>query len=113
MPSSLRRAVPDVPLKTLKAGLLRGETALNSIENAGDMVQRALIRSGISQKEAALTMDINEGQLTRQLRGQEHLSWQRLFLLPDKFFLELLIVIAETRGIASVRTQIEFERRVG
>jgi hypothetical protein len=111
MPSSLRRAVPDVPLKTLKVGLAKGETVLNSIESAGDTVQKALIRSGISQKEAALTMDINEGQLTRQLRGQEHLSWQRLFMLPDKFFLELLIILAEHRGIASVRTRIEFERR--
>lgn len=113
MPSSLRRALPAVPLKTLKARLPGGEGALNPIETAGETVQKALVRAGISQKEAALTMDVNEGQLTRQLRGQEHLSWQRLFLLPDKFFRELLIVLAEHRGIASVRTQIEFERRVG
>jgi hypothetical protein len=74
------------------------------------LISQALSRANLSQKEAAITMGISESLLARQLKDIEHLSWQRLFQLPDAFFLELLIVLAETRGIASVKTQIEFER---
>jgi len=77
------------------------------------LIGLALQRANLSQKEAALTMGISESLLARQLKGHEHLSWQRLCQLPDAFFLELLIVLAAHRGIASVRTQIEFERKVG
>jgi hypothetical protein len=77
------------------------------------LISLALSRAGLSQKEAALTMGISESLLARQLKGDEHLSWQRLCSLPDAFFYELLIVLAEWRGIARVQTQIQMERRVG
>jgi len=100
-----------IPLKTLKVGLRPQAGALNSVECAGQLIRTAFARAGISQKEAAITMALNEGQLTRQLQDIEHLSWQRLFRLPDSFFVELLIVIAESRGLAVVRTSIAFRRR--
>ena len=90
---------------TLKASLQKVSSSPSAL------ISTALSRANLSQKEAALTMGISESLLARQLKGDEHLSWQRLFLLPDAFWLELLVVIAETRGIATVRTQIELERR--
>lgn len=58
-------------------------------------------------------MGISESLLARQLHGTEHLSWQRLCLLPDAFWLELLFIVAETRGVARVRRVLEEERKVG
>jgi len=93
----------------------RGHTAKATLQKVSShpsgLVLQALNRASISQKEAALTMGISESLLARQLKGDEHLSWQRMFSLPDAFWLELLIVLAEARGIATVRTQIEFERK--
>ena len=100
-----------VPLKTMKARLPIAGPDLSRIESAGRLVQQALIRSGISQKDAAIQMGVNDGQFARQLAGQEHLSWQRLNRLSDRFFLELLIVLAEDRGIAAVKTLIEIDRK--
>ena len=111
--SKLTAALDGVPRKTLKSELQTGEAALNPIESPGMIVQKALFRAGISQKSAAITMELGEGQFTRQLQGLEHLSWQRLYRLSDGFWLELLILVAETRGVARVRTQIDFERRAG
>lgn len=75
--------------------------------DAGDLISTALSRSRIAQKEAAFVMGISEPLLAAQLQGHKHLSWQRLFRLPDRFFLELLFVIAECRGVATVRRAIE------
>ena len=111
MEASIKDRLSAVPLKTLKVGLVGGEGGLNLVESAGQAVSVALARAGISQKAAALEMDINEGQFTRQLRGQEHLSWQRLFRLSDAFWLELVFVVAEMRGVARVRRTLE--ERVG
>lgn len=111
--SKTTAALDAVPRKTLKSELRSGEATLNPIESPGMVVQKALFRAGISQKAAALTMELGEGQFTRQLQGLEHLSWQRLCRLPDVFWLELMILICETRGVARVRTQIDFERRAG
>ena len=111
MTPTVSKRLADVPLKTLKARLPADEADLKPLEDPGGAIQKALARAGISQKEAALTMAINEGQLTRQLKGQEHLSWQRLFKLPDAFWCELLVVLAEMRGLATVRTQIQWRRR--
>jgi hypothetical protein len=110
--SSLRNGSAAAELQTLSGRTHTAKAVLQKVSSSA-LIGLALSRANLSQKEAACEMGISESLLARQLRGDEHLSWQRLFLLPDKFFLELLIVIAETRGIASVRTQIEFERRVG
>jgi hypothetical protein len=117
--SSVANGSAAAELQSVSGRTHTAKAVLQKVSGASTaLISVALSRANLSQKEAALTMGVSESLLTRQLKGDckpgdEHLSWQRLFLLPDKFFLELLIVIAETRGIASVRTQIEFERRVG
>lgn len=105
-------ALDAVPRKSLKARLPEDGPDLKRIKDAGKLISTALERAGISQKEAAIDMGLSEAQLSMQLDGVpgNHLSWQRLNRLSDVFFLELLIVLAEHRGIARVRTQIEWER---
>ena len=95
------------PRKTLDAARPRGG-ALNSVEDVGAVVVAALDRSDISQKEAALTMGLADAQFTRQLQGKEHLSLRRLWLLPNRFWRELLMLVAERRQVARVSHRIVF-----
>lgn len=110
MNRSVQQRLDGVPLKPLKASLPTSDEALNLLEHgAADAILTALTRAGMSQKEAAITMDISEQQFTRQLRGQEHVSWQRLFRLSDRFWRELVIVLAEMKRIARVRRRLVFD----
>lgn len=110
MDQSIRQRLDGVPLKPLKASVSSSPDALNLLESgAAAAILTALTRAGMSQKEAAITMEISEAQFTRQLRGQEHVSWQRLFTLPDGFWRELLIVLAEAKKLARVRRRVVFD----
>lgn len=111
MSRSIANAAPRAELQSVSGKDGIAKAALQKVSSPSALVSLALNRSALSQKEAAITMGISESLLARQLKGDEHLSWQRLFSLPDRFWLELLIVLAESRGIATVRTQIEFERK--
>lgn len=115
MPANSSARLGDVHPKTVKATLSGSAPHLERIKEAGSLVKTALVRSGVQQKVAASLMGLSDAQLSAQLAGKEgeHLSWQRLQALPDAFFLELLILLAEHRGIARVRMQIELERKVG
>lgn len=112
MPQTIAKSLDGLHLKTAKASLREPEPDLNRLKDAGALIQLALKRAGIQEKTAASLMGISGPQFSAQLAGKEHLSWQRLQRLSDAFFLELLIVLAEHRGIARVRTQIEMERKV-
>lgn len=106
MRRTLPDAIVDLPHKPLKAGLRGASEGLNSVEGAA-LIALAIARSGMSHKEAAIVMGITEAQLSRQLACLEHVSWQRLYRMPDAFWRVLLVVIAERRGVAKVTTQIE------
>jgi plasmid maintenance system antidote protein VapI len=108
MSRSVRDQLDDVPLKPLKVSLPPDTDPLNKIE-PGDYVVLALARAGISQKSAALTMGIPEPQFSRQLKGQEHLSFQRLLKLNDDFWRELWVLLAIRRKLARVRRRVTFE----
>lgn len=106
--STVTDRLDAVERKPLKASL----NPLQKVSSdAGRLVMRALDRAGIAQKEAAATMGISESLLARQLAGTEHLSWQRLSLLPDRFKQELAVALAEASG-ASVETTVIVRRVV-
>lgn len=67
-------------------------------------------RAGIEPKQLAEAMQISVSLLQRGFKNTEHLSWHRLLMGPDAFLLELLMLLAEKRGIATVRRQILVER---
>lgn len=110
MTATVADRLAGVNCQSLKCGPRTGETALQLTEPAARLIALAIDRAGLTVKAAASDMGISESLLARQLRGQEHLSWQRLNLLPDLFFRELLVLIAESRGIATVTTTLEMVR---
>lgn len=113
--SNLAQRLAAVKVQTLKARLPEDGPNLQKVKDAGQFVSVALQLAWMSQKEAAFHMGLQETQLAAQIANKpgNHLSWHRLCLLPDAFFLELLIVIAEARGVARVRLTLEAERRQG
>lgn len=112
--SSVAERLDRVHPKTVKATLPTREPHLERIKEAGQLVKTALSRAGLQQKAAAGLMGLSDAQFSAQLAGKEgeHLSWQRLQALPDAFFFELLILLAESRGIARVKMQLDMERKV-
>lgn len=115
MTTTVANRLDGVHPKTVKAGLSTREPRLDRVKEAGQLVKTALVKAGIQQKAAAGLMGLSDAQFSAQLAGKEgeHLSWHRLQALPDAFFFELLILLAETRGIARVQMQLNLERKVG
>lgn len=112
MGQTVRDQLDGVPRKTLKVGIPTDADTLKPVENPGELIVLALNQIGMSQKEAAIVMGIAEPQLTRQLRGDEHLSWQRLFKLDDAFWRALWVLLAKRRKLARVRQRITFDFEV-
>lgn len=106
-------ALAGIPLKTVKAKLPEDGPDMKRIHEAGRLVRTALSRADISQKEAAIAMGISDSQLSMQLDGSQgnYLSWQRMQLLPQEFFVELLVLLAEERGLAHQERTLVFGRR--
>lgn len=110
MSNSLASRLDGVNCKPLKCPPRTGETFLQLTEASAQLIARALDRAGLTVKAAASDMGISESLLARQLKGMEHLSWQRLNLLPDRFFYELLFLIAEARGLAQEDRTLRMRR---
>jgi hypothetical protein len=59
-------------------------------------VARAIDASMESRKAAALTMgNLDQGQLSENLKGEGHLSARRLGLMPETFFIALIDEVRE------------------
>jgi hypothetical protein len=81
------------------------------------LVGKALGRAGLSQKQAASDLGINESQMSRQLAGVEHLSVWRLHGLPREFFLEWILLLVDfyelsLAGTEQDRRDIEIGRQL-
>jgi hypothetical protein len=79
-----------------------GMTAPTHPKSIGEwrgLVARALGRAGISQKAAAVDLEITPQALSKQLAGAEHLSFWRMHRLPPEFWREVLALICEYHDI--------------
>lgn len=89
------------------------ETALQQLSSAEvrELVTRALERAHITPTEAAKRMGISLSLFLRQLENldNQHVSLQRLFRLPDEFWRELLVLLADRRQLAHVERRIVLE----
>lgn len=68
----------------------RSQPAVNSVE--GQWILPVIAQSidrVMSRKEAAILMGLDEGQLSRQLKGDGHLSVVRLGALGERFWIAL------------------------
>ena len=61
-------------------------------------IRLALGRAGISQKQAAYTMEVDPSFFSRQLAGADHVWLDRLLLLPMTFWTAFLPLLAEPFG---------------
>lgn len=110
MGHSIPDRVADVPLRNAKAELRRGEGPLQKLKaDAGDVLDIARSNARIEPKQMADAMGISHSLVLRGLKSGDHLSFHRLWELPDAFWAELLIAIAKRRRVATVRTLIEFD----
>lgn len=75
------------------------------------LIEDALDRAHLTKDQAARMMGITPSLLGRQLQNldNQHVSMQRLWLLTDLFWRELLVGIVERRKLARVRRRLIFE----
>jgi hypothetical protein len=95
-----------------------GDSPLSRVVTDGDremawlgLVGRALGRCGLSTKAAALTMEVDRPQLSRQLAcvPHHHLSFRKMLRLPADFWVEIIPLICEFHGISVGITKQEAE----
>ncbi len=125
MSRSVRHRLDGIELKPLKHGEASAASARKTVSpdpdvrknlspdrcEHGDLIAKALEQAHITRGQAAGYMGISEGLLSRQIENidNQHLSWQRLFKLPDVFWRELLFLTIERRKLAKIRRRATFE----
>lgn len=109
--SKVTQRLADVPLRNVKAELLRGETPLQKLNpDAGAVLEQARGLVSLEPKAMADVMGISHSLVLRGLKSADHLSFHRLWELPDAFWAELLIAIAKKRHVADVDTTITIRK---
>jgi hypothetical protein len=105
-----REREPEVQF--VKRNPIEAEAARQLLSSeVAELVTRALAAAAITPTQAALHMGISLSLFLRQLQNQDnqHVSLQRLFRLPDAFWRELLVLLAERRKLAQVQRRIVLE----
>lgn len=74
-----------------------GLTALSAMD--WNRFLAALDKARIRLKEAAICMEISEAQLSRQIRGQEHMHVDRVAQLPAAFHQWYALLTLEAIGL--------------
>ncbi len=112
MSSKANSDLGDIPLRNLKAGL---SAPSKSELSAGKVLDLARKASQLEVKQMADTMRISGSLISRGLKDEDNLSFHRLWELNDEFWVELVILIAQARGIAAVKRQVilDMERKAG
>lgn len=98
----------DLPVRTAKAQLFRGEGALHKLnKDAGDVLEIARSHARIEPKQMADTMGQSHSLILRGLKSEDALSFHRLWDLSDDFWAALIVAVAERRQLATVRTTLD------
>lgn len=96
-------SLDGIPLRNVKAALRAGS---KSELTAGKVLDLARKASSLEVKQMADTMRISGSLISRGLKDEDNLSFHRLWELDDSFWIELVILIAQARGIAAVKRQV-------
>lgn len=105
MTATVSDARLDVHLRNAKATL----PAVQKLTNAGAVLNRARAGADLEPKVMAGELGISHSLCLRALKSGE-VSWRRLWELPDAFWAELLIAVAQERSIGAVRTTLDIQR---
>jgi hypothetical protein len=111
--SSVATAVLEAPVRTSKGdpATRRPLQKLKGQPDAGAVINTARANANLEPKQMAGLMGISHSLVLRGLKGEDHLSFHRLWELSDDFWAELLIAIAKKRRVALVRVSIDLDRR--
>jgi hypothetical protein len=110
--------LPPSPLQSDSLAFAPSETPRKSLTEWDEIPAKALGRSGISNKAAALAMGKSESWVSRALRGLEKLGWNDIGTIADPLFYQALCdLIADfydvaVRDNAQARSDAEIGRRV-
>jgi hypothetical protein len=112
--SRRRRSVPPLLSQLEVPGAeVQTEAALQRVSSTdiADLVEKALDASHLTKAFAAGRMGISLSLFVRQLQNidNQHLSLQRLYRLPDAFWVEFWLLVIKRRKLARVRRRVIFE----
>lgn len=118
---SLASKLDTVPVRNLKAGLRKGEGAVQKLNvSGGKVLDQARFLAGVEPKAMAEDTQISESLVHRALKSDDpsngDIGFVRLWhAMGDAFWLELGLLILKTRGSKRVRHlfEIEDDRKVG
>lgn len=109
MGDSMRDRLAQIHLRNVKAELKESESPVQQLKlDAGEVLDSARERIRMEPKQMAEEMDISHSLVLRGLKGVDHLSFHRLWVLSDDFWRELLVVIAKKRRVARVNISLDF-----
>lgn len=98
----------DVPVRTVKAELKRGEGVFQKLNrDAGDVLEQARGTVQLQPKVMADTMGISHSLVCRGLKSEDDLGFHRLWQLSDAFWWELVLAIVAKRQLAKRTTTLE------
>jgi hypothetical protein len=86
------------------------DIALAEVADVETVITLALSRAGLSHKQACACMDgLDPSQWSKQLKGQDkhQVSLQRLFLLPRRFWVELMALLGARLDIVVASEETE------
>lgn len=115
-PSRRRRSVPglldqmEVPGTEVPAGVDDGALPAAVVREVEALVDAGLGGARLTREEATSAfLGISLSLFNRQLRNQDHqhVSLQRLYLLPDAFWRAFVLDLVERRQLATVQRRIE------
>lgn len=110
MPQSVPTDLNRIPLRNAKCVVPEGESPRRNMTPSGALVDTARRRCGLEVKQMADLMGVSESFLLRGFKDQEHISWQRLQLLPPAFHRQFITVQAEDVDGIDVVTEIRVRR---
>lgn len=112
MHKTMADRLPGAPVQNLKTDLKRGEGRVRKLNpDAGDVLDIARESARLEPKQMADVMDLSHSLVLRGLKSADDLGFHRLWELPDRFWAELIVAIAQRRNVATVRTTIELGAR--
>ena len=110
MRNSIAEQLDGLPLRNAKADLREGETQRQVPTPRGALIDVARKRCGLEVKQMSALMGVSDSFLLRGFKDQEHISWQRMQLLPEAFHRELIMAQAEELAGFEVVTTIRVKR---
>lgn len=113
MSRMVQSTLGPMEVQDLKRDVRQPRVALQKVSSdGGKVVDRAISAAGLSRDTAAKEMGISPSLLTRQIQNtdNQHISFQRLWSMPDRFKVELIVAMAADVEGVEVETSVRIRR---